>query len=106
MFTELLIHTCSVYRPVQEFVTGTYEPTLTKPPTPICATLICRLDPLTGEDLVSVLGQFPMASHQLFWDNFEIRSEDIINWNDLGFTVKDVRNYFDHHREAILEQIR
>ena len=101
---RLLNETITIRKPVQRFVTGTKQPVFDYQ---VIATGIkARFNPGGTASIRNVLGQTPKRSFRLFLNTTELKENyEVIRESDSEtFTVTGVKNFWDHHMEAALEE--
>jgi len=101
---RLLNETITIRKPVQRFVTGTKQPVFDYE---VIATGVkARFNPGGTASNRNVLGQTPKRSFRLFLNTTELKEnyEVIRESDDEVFTVTEVKNFWDHHLEAALEE--
>ena len=101
---RLLTETVTIRKPVQRLVTGTKQPVFEYE---VVATGIkARFNPGGTASSRNVLGQTPKRSYRLFLNPTELKANyEVIRESDSEtFTVTDVKNFWNHHLEAALEE--
>lgn len=101
---RLLNETITIRKPVQRFVVGTKQPVFDFE---VVATGIkARFNPGGTANSRNVLGQTPKGSYRLFLNLTELKVnyEIVREADDQAFVVTDVKNFWDHHLEAMLEE--
>jgi len=101
---RLLNETITIRKPVQRFVTGTKQPVFDYE---VIATGVrARFNPGGTASSRNVMGQTPKRSSRLFLNPVELQANyEIIRESDgETFIVTDVKNFWNHHMEATLEE--
>lgn len=103
---RLLPHRITVRKPVQSTVPDSKRPVFSFQ---VVATGVrARFNPDRTSMEQTVLGQTPKKRYQLFMnvmdllENYEIVNEA----SGESFVVKEIKNFFEHHMEAIIEEKR
>jgi len=103
---RLLMDSITIRKPVQTFVTATKKPVFEYQV--VAAGVKTRFNP-TGTSLNrNTLGQTPKRSFRLFLNPTEIKENyEIVRESDGEvFIVTEVKNFFGHHIEAVIEEKR
>jgi hypothetical protein len=107
-FLGLCNEKVNIKRPVQEKVTGTLRPVMNE--TSLFENVNVRFSPLSGKYGESVLGRFPTATNLLFLPPAAtVKENDVIvriSESNKEFLIKDVRTFWGHHIEAVIEEKR
>jgi hypothetical protein len=101
---RLLNEAITIRKPVQHFVTGTKQPVFDYE---VIATGVkARFNPGGTASSRNVLGQTPKRSFRLFLNTTELKANyEVIRESDNEtFVATDVKNFWGHHMEAVLEE--
>lgn len=101
---RLLNETITIRKPVQRFITGTKQPVFDYE---VIATGVkARFNPGGTATSRNVLGQTPKGSFRLFLNPAELKANyEVVRESDgQAFLVTDVKNFWNHHLEATLEE--
>ncbi|HOX22198.1 MAG TPA: hypothetical protein PLL10_01940 [Elusimicrobiales bacterium] len=101
---RLLNETVTIRKPVQRLAAGTKQPVFDYE---VIATGVkARLNPGATALNRNALGQTPKRSFRLFLNTTELKENyEVIRESDgATFTVTEVKNFWDHHLEATLEE--
>ena len=101
---RLLTETITIRKPVRQFTTGSKQPVFSYE---IVATGVkARFNPGGTATSRNVLGQTPKGSFRLFMNPTELKANyEVVRESDgQAFLVTDVKNFWNHHLEAMLEE--
>ncbi len=101
---RLLNDSITIRKPIQRLVAGTKQPVFDYE---VVATGVkARLNPGGTALNRNVMGQTPKRSFRLFLNTTELKENyEVIRESDNEiFTVTEVKNFWDHHLEATLEE--
>ncbi|HOX22927.1 MAG TPA: hypothetical protein PLL10_05640 [Elusimicrobiales bacterium] len=101
---RLLNESITIRKPVQRLVTGTKQPVFDYE---VIATGVrARFNPGGTALTRNVMGQTPKRSFRLFLNTTELKENyEVLRESDgEAFTVTEVKNFWDHHLEAALEE--
>ncbi len=89
-YGSLLIHACTISRPVR--VAGSNARKITYE---IIATGVsCRFAPLDAATKQTILGRIPNAVHRVFFDaGTNIRDNDVLTRSEIDYTAREVIEY-------------
>ncbi|MCX5784588.1 MAG: hypothetical protein NTX59_02770 [Elusimicrobia bacterium] len=102
--TRLLTENITIRKPVQRFATGTRQPVFDYQA--IATGVKARFNPGGTASSRNVLGQTPKHSFRLFLNPTELKENYEVMRESDGelFTVTGVKNFWNHHLEATLEE--
>lgn len=101
---RLLTDSITIRKPVQKFVPGTKKPVFEFQI--VDKHVKVRFNPIASSMNRNVLGKTPKRTFRLFLNPTELKENyEVIRESDNEvFTVIEVKNFFDHHLEAVLEE--
>ncbi|MCX5786055.1 MAG: hypothetical protein NTX59_10230 [Elusimicrobia bacterium] len=101
---RLLNETITIRKPVQRFVTGTKQPVFDY--VVLTTGVKARFNPGGTASNRNVLGQTPKHAFRLFVNTTDLKEnyEVVLESDNSVFTVTDVKNFWNHHLEATLEE--
>jgi hypothetical protein len=101
---RLLNETVTIRKPVQRFVSGTKQPVFEYEV--VVTGIKARFNPGSATSSRNVLGQTPKRTFRLFLNPAPLKENyEVIRESDgVVFIASDVKNYWDHHMEAVLEE--
>jgi hypothetical protein len=101
---RLLTETVTIRKPVQQFVSGTKQPVFSYET--VATGVKARFNPGGTTANRNVLGQTPKGSFRLFLNPTELKvNYEVVRESDGEvFLVTDVKNFWNHHLEAMLEE--
>ena len=101
---RLLNETVTIRKPVQEFVAGTKQPVFSFET--VATGVKARFNPGGTALSRNVLGQTPKGTFRLFLNPTELKvNYEVIRESDnQAFTVTDIKDFWNHHMEAMLEE--
>lgn len=101
---RLLNETITIRKPIQRFVQGTKQPVFEYQT--IATGVRARFNPGGSPSLRNVFGQTPKDTFRLFCNPTDLKENyEVIRESDSkGFIATDVKNFWNHHIEALLEE--